>query len=55
MDPTRSTSIVIVENDAALLGALVFALEADGFTVHAHDQAAPQVRVRSENRDPVFG
>jgi two-component system response regulator FixJ len=37
----RRTSIVIVEDDASLLGALVFALEADGFLVHAYGRAAP--------------
>ena len=34
-------SIVIVEDDASLLGALVFALEADGFVVHAFGRGAP--------------
>lgn len=32
----RNPSIVIVEDDASLLGALVFALETDGFRVHAY-------------------
>ena len=41
MQPPRRTSIVIVEDDASLLGALMFALEADGFVVHAYERAAP--------------
>ncbi len=39
--PLRKASIVIVEDDTSLLGALVFALEADGFAVHAYGRAAP--------------
>ena len=35
----RRASIVIVEDDASLLGALIFALEADGFLVHAYGRA----------------
>jgi two-component system, LuxR family, response regulator FixJ len=41
----RKPSIVIVEDDASLLGALVFALEADGFVVHAYGRAAPLLAV----------
>jgi two-component system C4-dicarboxylate transport response regulator DctD len=41
MQIPRRTSIVIVEDDTSLLGALVFALEADGFAVHAYGRAAP--------------
>ena len=41
MQLPRRTSIVIVEDDASLLGALMFALEADGFVVHAYGCAAP--------------
>lgn len=37
-------SILIVEDDASLLAALVFALEADGFTVHAYGRGAPLLR-----------
>jgi two-component system response regulator FixJ len=37
----RRASIVIVEDDASLLGALVFALDADGFVVHAYGRAGP--------------
>ena len=33
--------VVIVEDDASLLGALVFALEADGFDVRPYHSAAP--------------
>jgi two-component system response regulator FixJ len=36
----RKMAIVIVEDDASLLGALAFALEADGFAVHAYERAA---------------
>jgi DNA-binding response OmpR family regulator len=32
---------VIVEDDASLLSALLFALEAEGFEVHAFDRAGP--------------
>lgn len=32
---------MIVEDDASLLGALVFALEADGFEVRAFESATP--------------
>jgi DNA-binding response OmpR family regulator len=35
----RRPRIVIVEDDASLLGALTFALEADGFRVDAHASA----------------
>jgi len=41
MQIPRGTSIVIVEDDASLLSALVFALEADGFLVHAFGRAGP--------------
>ena len=41
MQLRRRASIVIVEDDASLLGALLFALEADGFVVHAFGRAAP--------------
>ena len=41
MQIPRKPSIVIVEDDASLLGALVVALEADGFVVHAYGRAAP--------------
>ena len=37
----RKPSILIVEDDASLLGALVFALEADGLAVHAYRAALP--------------
>lgn len=40
---TRSPSIVIVEDDASLQSALVFALEAEGFTVRAYSSGAPLV------------
>jgi FixJ family two-component response regulator len=40
MKALRRPSIVIVEDDSSLLGALVFALEADGFEVHAYDRSA---------------
>jgi two-component system C4-dicarboxylate transport response regulator DctD len=43
MTPPRRTSIVIVEDHASLLGALHFALQADGFDVHAFDRAAPLI------------
>jgi len=41
MQIPRSTSIVIVEDDVSLLSALAFALEADGFLVHAYARAEP--------------
>ncbi len=37
----RKPSIVIVEDDMSLLGALTFALEADGFRVHGFSAGAP--------------
>ncbi len=36
-------SIVVVEDDAALLGALVFALEEEGFAVHAYHSGKPLI------------
>jgi two-component system response regulator FixJ len=41
MELLQKASIVIVEDDASLRGALVFALEADGFDVHAYGRATP--------------
>ncbi len=41
MQHPRRTSILIVEDDVSLLGALVFALEAEGFAVHAYGHGAP--------------
>jgi two-component system, LuxR family, response regulator FixJ len=41
MPPIRSPSILIVEDDLSLQSALVFALEAEGFTVRAFSKAAP--------------
>jgi two-component system, LuxR family, response regulator FixJ len=40
LSPHRA-SIVIVEDHASLLAALIFALEADGFLVHAFGRAEP--------------
>jgi two-component system C4-dicarboxylate transport response regulator DctD len=37
----RRPTIVLVEDDRSLLNALVFALEADGFDVHAYTSAKP--------------
>ena len=41
MPPFRSPSIVVVEDDLSLQSALVFALEAEGFTVRGFSRAAP--------------
>jgi two-component system C4-dicarboxylate transport response regulator DctD len=41
MTPPHRASIVIVEDHVSLLGALLFALQADGFDVHAYDRAGP--------------
>ena len=38
---SHGSSILVVEDDDSLLGALAFALEADGFTVHAFGAAVP--------------
>lgn len=38
---SRAATIVIVEDDEFLLGALAFALEADGFTVHTFAAGIP--------------
>lgn len=38
---SRRPSIVIVEDDASLLGALTFALEADGFRVYGFSAGGP--------------
>src|SRR5271169_5163866 len=37
--PSRRPRVVIVEDDQSLLGALIFALEAEGFDVRAHTAA----------------
>lgn len=39
----RSPSVLIVEDDASLRAALVFALEADGFIVRAFERGGPLV------------
>ena len=41
MPQPRSKSILIVEDDASLLAALVFAFEADGFVVYAFGRGSP--------------
>jgi DNA-binding response OmpR family regulator len=41
MPEIRARSVVIVEDDASLRAALAFALEADGFTVHAYGGGEP--------------
>ena|SRR5438094_122665 len=36
-----SKSVLVIEDDASLLGALVFDLETDGFTVFPYERAGP--------------
>jgi DNA-binding response OmpR family regulator len=45
MPTPRSTSILVVEDDVSLLGALTFALEADGFAVYGYERGAPLLSV----------